>query len=107
MTTSLEKIDALSATLLRTDEQLEGLLGLVQMAVAFEKSGMSIPGVGAVSIIDGLPDDPAQLDQELLGVAGFILWLRSDDAPAADPNELVQLIPTEIAKLASEAGLVA
>jgi hypothetical protein len=107
VSTSLEKVDALSATMLRAEEQFEGLLGLVQMAVALEKSGMSLPGVGSVSILDGLPEDPAELDEQLLGVAGFILWLRSDDAPPIDPNELAHAIPAEIAELAAAAGLVA
>src|SRR5581483_11006971 len=107
VSTSLEKVEALSAELLRADEQFDGLLGLVQMAVAMEKSGLALPGVGQINITDGLPEDPAELDEQLLGVAGFVLWLRSDDAPLIDTIDLMQKMPAEIAELVRETGMLA
>jgi len=52
-----------------------------------------------------LGDDPAQVDEQLLNVVGFVLWLRSDDAPPIDVDDLVHRMPAEIAKLAAAAGI--
>lgn len=103
--TSNEKIEALSAAMLRSDEQFDGLLGLVQAAVALEKTGMGFPGVGPIKITEELPPT-AELDDQLLAVAGFVLWLRSDNAPVVDADEIVHRMPGEIAALVAEAGFV-
>jgi hypothetical protein len=99
---SLEKVDALSTAMLRTDDTFDGLLGLVQGVVAAEKAGF-----GDVNLLSGLPDEPGELDEHLLNIAGFALWLRSDDAALFDAEDLATRLPAEIGGLVQDAGFVA
>lgn len=96
---SIEKITAFKEALIRTDEEFDGLLGMIQGLVAIEtlKGGDVLAGE--------LGDDPAEIDEQLLNVAGFVFWLRSDDAPAVDIADLVNRMPAEIAQLAAAAGI--
>lgn len=95
---SIEKIASFKGVLLESEETFEGVLGMVQGVVgAAEFSGKDI--------MDELGTDPTALDEQLLQVAAFILYLRSDDAPKADPEILVNKLPGVIAELVHEAGI--
>jgi hypothetical protein len=96
---SLEKVTAFKEALLRTDEEFDGMLGAIQMLVAVEAMK------GGDLIGDQIGDDPAWVDEQLLNVAGFVLWLRSDDAAPADPHDLAHRMPAEIAEIANAAGI--
>jgi hypothetical protein len=97
---SLEKVDAFKRAMILTDEQYDGFLGVVQGLISMEEIGM-----GGVSITGELPATPEEFDEALLDVAGFVLYLRSDDAPAVDPVDLTTRIPAAIAEIAAEAGI--
>lgn len=97
---SLEKVDAFKRALILTGEQYDGFLGVVQGLVSMEEIGM-----GGIDITGELPDNPDDFDDSLLDVAGFVLYLRSDDAPLIDADALVNRLPAEIAAIAAEAGI--
>lgn len=95
---SIEKITRFKETLIRTDEEFDGVLGALQGLVAIaELKGEDI-------IAASIDEDPAVVDDQLLGVIGFVLWLRSDDAPPVELDDLKQM-PAVIAELAAAAGI--
>jgi hypothetical protein len=97
---STEKITAFKEALLRTDDEFDGILGMVQGVVGTDVAfGNDTIGKEIV----GLGDDT--LDQELLNIAGFVLWLRSDDAAPVDAQELVTLMPANIGDLIAAADI--
>lgn len=96
---SVQKISAFKEALVRTDEEFDGLLGAIQGLVAIETLK------GGDMIAEQIGDDHQAIDEQLLNVAGFVLWLRSDDAPQPDADELVHRMPEEIAQLAAAAGI--
>lgn len=97
---SIEKIAAFKDALIRTEDEFDGLLGALQGFVAIgEMQGHDI-------IAEGIGDKTAeQLDAELLDVVGFVLWVRSDDAPAPDLADIAGRMPAEIAELAAAIGI--
>jgi hypothetical protein len=98
--TSAEKVLAFKHALMGTEEEFDGLLGAVQGLVAMDV----LSGRDAIeNEIVGLGHE--KIDEELLNVAGFVLWLRSDDAPAIDAADLVDRMPAEIAELVANAGI--
>lgn len=97
--TSLEKINRFKQALVLAPEELDGLLGAMQAAVSFaELRGVDLIG-------DELGDDPAKIDEGLLDVVAFVLWLRSDDAPPVDVEALAGRMPAQIAELVESAGI--
>lgn len=95
---SVEKITRFKETLIRTEEEFDGVLGVLQGLVAIaELKGEDI-------IAESISGDPAEVDEQLLGVVGFVLWLRSDDAPPVELDELKQM-PAIVAELAAAAGI--
>ena len=96
--TSLEKIEAFKQLLLGGDEAFEGLLGAVQGA-------LGIAELTGKDLLAELPSDPAELDEKLLEVAAFVLWLRSDGAELPEPHLLLELGPQLIAEAAAEHGI--
>lgn len=95
---SIEKITRFKETLIRTDEEFDGVLGALQGLVAIaELKGEDI-------IAASIDEDPAVVDDQLLGVIGFVLWLRSDDAPPVELDDLKEM-PDVIAELAAAAGI--
>lgn len=89
---SLEKIDYFKTALLRSEEVFDGLLGMIQGAVAAEKAGFG------PKLSDQLPETPEEFDRALVDVAGFCLWLRSDDAPAVSASEIAN-VPQVVAEM--------
>jgi hypothetical protein len=97
--TSLEKIQRFKQALVLAPEELDGLLGAMQAAVSIaELRGIDLIG-------DELGDDPTQIDDGLLDVCAFVLWLRSDDAPPVDLEALAGRMPSQIAELVEAAGI--
>jgi len=97
---SVEKIVAIKEAMLRTDDEFDGLLGTVQAFVAVDvMSGKDTIATEITSL------GPERIDEELLGVVGFVLWLRSDDAPAIDLADVVDRMPGEVAELIAAAGI--
>lgn len=97
---SLEKINTFKDALVRTDEEFDGILGAVQGFVAMAQLTGSDP------IADELGGKTADdLDADLLNIAGFVLWLRSDDAPVPDVAELTANMPAELAELIKAFGI--
>lgn len=97
---SLEKVQAFKDAMVVDTEEYDGVLGIVQGLVSAEAAGFPGP-----KLTDGLPDTSEEFDEALLEVAGFVLWLRSDDAPKADADELVNKMPEQIAQIAAAAGI--
>jgi hypothetical protein len=95
---SLERFEKFKEALLRTDEVMPGLLGMVQDAAALEKQGIG-------GRLFELPDDPGELDEALLDIAAFCFWLRSDEAPVPDVEKLASETPQIIETIAQEAGI--
>lgn len=95
---SIEKITRFKETLIRTEEEFDGVLGVLQGLVAIaELKGEDI-------IAESISGDPAEVDEQLLGVVGFVLWLRSDDAPPIQLDELKQM-PAIVAVIVAAAGI--
>lgn len=92
---SLEKIELFKNALLETDEIYDGPLGLIQGAV-----GAAAAGYGP-DILGGLADSAEEFDQQLVDVAGFALWLRSDEAPAPDYDQIAK-VPGVVVELLNE-----
>lgn len=97
---SLEKVDAFKHAMILSEERYDGFLGVVQGLVAAEEIGM-----GGIDITGELPATPEEFDDALLDVAGFVLYLRSDNAPAIDADDLVNRVPKVMAELAAAAGI--
>lgn len=99
MMTSLEKIRRFKEALVLAPEELDGLLGALQATVSIaELKGVDLVG-------DELGDDAGKIDEGLLDVVAFVLWLRSDDAPPADLEQLAGRMPEQIAELVAAAGI--
>jgi hypothetical protein len=97
--TSLEKIQRFKEALVRSPEEMDGLLGALQATVSIaELKGVDLIG-------SELGDDPATIDEGLLEVVAFVLWLRSDDAPAPDLEDLAGRMPVQIAAIVEAAGI--
>lgn len=96
--TSLEKIESFKVLLLGEEQVFDGLLGAVQGAVGMAE-------FAGKDLLAELPSDAGELDDKLLEVAAFVLWLRSDDAELPDPHELLELGPRLIAEAAAEHGI--
>jgi hypothetical protein len=97
--TSLEKIQRFKQALITAPEELDGLLGAMQGVVSLAE----LRGVDVIAA--ELGDDPAKLDDGLLDVCAFVLWLRSDDAPPVDLEQLAGRMPLQIAELVEAAGI--